>query len=251
MTLRQHATRQDVTLYRIPELPGDRASYGGSIGGTILMLDLRPVHDSDDVEFTFSARALFDDESPEQALRGLAFARAFAEADTAHFVCDELLPRNGLTTQKHGAVEQQMIEALQANAIVAMGLKELELRDPRGRTMPTSITPRDVMVALTVLELYRHGEAREEVDEPEFEAPLPPEAKLEDELAKWISFEWELPDIGGQPTRLAVTHAIEGATALRLAPGPGGDLVLVCRNDGNASMVMRLRKIASNTVGAD
>ncbi len=163
-----------VTVYRIPELPGDRTSWGGSVGGAIMMLDLRPVSEQggekgDEVEVIFSVVSGFDGETPDQALRGLGFVRAFAFAELTRFECDGLLKPGGLTIGGAGDPDPDSFESLMAAGLVAQALAELELRDRRSRTMPASVSRRDAAVAKTVLELFREGESRDDVAGTEFE----------------------------------------------------------------------------------
>jgi hypothetical protein len=233
-----------VTLYRIPELPGDRTSWGGSVGGAIMMLDLRPVPEQggekdDDVEVIFSVVSGFDGETPDQALRGLGFVRAFAVAESAHFECDGLLKPGGLTIGGAGDPDPDSFESLMAAGLVAQALAELELRDRRSRTMPASVSHRDAAVAKTVLELFREGESRDDVNGAEFEVPLPQEAQPSDDPTRWMTYVQAMPDIANRPT-LRVLVAVERATPLRITDANDRQRVLVCRNDGSASVVMRL-----------
>lgn len=244
MTAGATILREEVTLYRIPELPGDRTAWGGSVGGTILMIDLRPVPEEDgetcdEVEVIFSVVSGFDGETPDQALRGLGFVRAFAVADSTHCECDGLLKPGGLTIG--GAVEPdpESLESLMVTGLIAQALADLELRDRRGRTMPASVSRRDAAIAMIVLELFREGESRDDVAAAEFEVPLPHDAQPSDDPSQWMTYVRALPDIAGRPT-LQVLVAVEGATPRRITDADDGQRVLVCRNDGAASVVMRL-----------
>ena len=49
------------------------------------------------------------------------------------------------------------------------------------------LVQRIAAVAGLVLELFRIGETRHEVTEPEFEVPLPDEAKMSDEPTQWTT----------------------------------------------------------------
>jgi hypothetical protein len=232
-----------VTLYRIPELPGDRTSWGGSVGGAIMMLDLRPVPEQgetgDDVEVIFSVVSGFDGESPDQALRGLGFVRAFAFAESTRFECDGLLKPGGLTIGGAGDPDPASFESLMAAGLVAQALAELELRDRGSRTMPASVSHRDAAVAKAVLELFREGESRDDVNGAEFEVPLPHEAQPSDDPTQWMTYVQAMPDIAHRPT-LRVLVTVERAKPLRITDANDGQRVLVCRNDGAASVVMRL-----------
>jgi hypothetical protein len=244
MTAGATILREEVTLYRIPELPGDRTAWGGSVGGTILSIDLRPVPEEDgetgdEVEVIFSVGSGFDGETPDQALRGLGFTRAFAVADSTHFECDGLLKQGGLTIGGAGEPDPESFESLMATGLIAQALAELELRDRRGRTMPGSVGLRDAAVAKAVLELFREGESRDDVADVEFEVPLPHDAQPSDDPLQWMNYVQPMPDIAGRPS-VRVRVAVEGATPLRITGSADGQRVLVCRNDGAASVVMRL-----------
>jgi hypothetical protein len=247
MTADATILREEVTLYRIPELPGDRTAWGGSVGGTILSIDLRPVphepgESGDEVEVIFSVVSGFDGEAPDQALRGLGFVRAFAVANSTHFECHGLLKQGGLTIARVGEPDPESFESLMATGLIAQALAELELRDRRGRTMPASVGLRDAAIAKTVLELFRAGESRDNVADVEFEVPLPDEARASDDPSRWMSYTQPMPDIAGRPT-VRVQVAVEGATPLRISDAADGQRILVCRNDGAASVVMRLHDL--------
>jgi len=245
MTTAGASVREEVTLYRIPELPGDRTAWGGSVGGTVLTFDLRPVLDEsgetrDDVAVIFGVVSAFDDETPEQALHGLGFARAFALAESTHFECEGLLKRGGFAIGRAGEPDPKSLESLMATGLLAQALAELELRDPRGRTMPPSVGWRDAAVAKTILELFRVGESREDVADAEFEVPVPHEAEVTDDPSEWMTYVRALPEIAERPT-LSVVVSVEGATPVRIGDAPDGQRVLVCRNDGGASIIMRIK----------
>ena len=236
--------REEVTLYRIPELPGDRTAWGGSVGGTILTIDLRPVptddgETDDELQVIYSVVSGFDGETPDQALRGLGFVRAFAVADAAQFECDGLLKPGGLTIKGASEPDPESFENLMATGLIAQALAELELRDRRGRTMPASVGLRDAAVAKIILELFREGESRDDVGNLEFEVPLPDAAESGDDPSRWLTYVQPMPDIAGRPT-LRVLVAVEGATPVRVTDAADGQRILLCRNDGAASIVMRL-----------
>lgn len=236
--------REEITLYRIPELPGDRTAWGGSVGGTILFIDLRPVPDEDgefgnQVAIIINVVSGFHGETPDQALRGLGFACAFALADSRRLECHCLLKADGLTIVGASASDPKTLENLVVTGLIAQALADLELRDPRGRTMPRSVGLRDAAVAKTVLKLFRQGDTRHDVADAEFKVPLPSHAQPSDDLARWMTHVQPLPEIAERPT-LRVLVAVEGATPLRITDADDGQCVLACRNDGAASVVMRL-----------
>jgi hypothetical protein len=244
MTAGATILREVVMLYRIPELPGDRTAWSGSVGGTILMIDLRPVpgedgDTGDEVEVIFSVVSGFDGETPDQALRGLGFVHAFTVAESTHFECKDLLKPGGLTMGRAGEPDPDSFEALMATGLIAQALADLELRDRRGRTMPPSVGHRDAAVAKTVLELFRKGESRDDVTDAAFDVPLPQDARPSDAPSHWMTHVRAMPNIAGRPT-LRVLVAVEGATPLRITDANSGQRVLACRNDGAASVVMRL-----------
>lgn len=239
-----------VPLYRIPEQPGGRTAWGGSIGGTILTVDLRPVIDEgdkakDDVEFIFGVVSGFDGESPDEALHGLGFVRAFAQAESAHFECKGLLKPGGITIDGPGDTDPIAQESLQATGLVAQALAELEKRDRRGRTMPTSIDRRDATVADLIVEIFRDGEIRDTEASPRFEVPLPETAQPGGDASQWASFVQPLPAIAGRPT-LRVRVDLENATPLRVTDADDGQRVLLCQNDGAACVVMRPHDFATD-----
>jgi hypothetical protein len=252
MTVGTITLREEVALYRIPECPGDRTAWGGSVGGTILLIDLRPApadggETGDRVEIVFSVVAGFDGETPDQALRGLGFVRAFAVADSTHFDCDGLLNPEGLTIDGAGEPDPESFETLMATGLIAQALADLELRDRRGRTMPASVDRRDAAVAKIVLDLFREGVSRDDVADAEFEVPLPADAQLSDDPSQWMTYVRALPDIATRPT-LRVRIAVEGATPLRITDAATGQRVLVCRNDGAASVVMSFHDLGAGQV---
>jgi hypothetical protein len=165
----------------------------------------------DDVEVIFSVVSGFDGESPDQALRGLGFVRAFAFAESTRFECDGLLKPGGLTIGGAGDPDPASFESLMAAGLVAQALAELELRDRRSRTMPASVSHRDAAVAKAVLELFRESESRDDVNGAEFEVPLPHEAQPSDDPTQWMSYVQAMPDIAHRPT-LRVLVTVERAT---------------------------------------
>jgi hypothetical protein len=241
MTLGETTALEEVQLHRIPELPGVRVSWGGSVCGAILLIDLRPVGEGDDVEIVCSVVNGFAGETPERALHGVGFLRAFAAAGSTHLKCDGLLNPGGVDIESVGDPESESQQGLIATAFVAAALAQLELRDPRGRKMPVALSWHDVETAMLVLELFQTGESRDAITETdnEFEVPVPIDAQPTDDPQRWMQFATALPSIVGHPT-LSIEVSVEGASPLRIGDADDGQRVLVCRNDGGAVVVMRL-----------
>lgn len=236
-----------LTIYRVPPEPGAELAYAGAVGGAVLALDLVPGEPPADVEVElgakwinciFSVTLAVHREPAAAALRGLGFARAFGEAEVIRFVCPGLLPDDGFEIPGQTPPEPDAAETWEVAATLALALDGLRRRDGIERVMPESVGPRDLSRARVVLQLLEGEVAIEATGE--FPAPLPPNAKADDDPARWMTFVTELPPLLGQPTGLLVEQRIEDATPLRIEPTDRGSLALICLAEGTARMVSRL-----------
>jgi hypothetical protein len=134
-----------VAMYQVPPLPGARLAYAGAVGGAVVAIDLRdaeppPAVGSTEagrrVEALFSVTLAVQDESVDDAMRGLGLARAFAAADRMHFDCPGLLPTAGYDVEGQVPMEREAAEIWEVAATVAAALDALQQRDGQARRMP-------------------------------------------------------------------------------------------------------------------
>jgi hypothetical protein len=235
---------QAIALYRVPPLPGDKFSYAGVVCGTMVALDFGASTDqknSELVEVVVNVTLLMEGVTAHDALKGLAFARRFAEAERVQFDCPALLSGGDLESKGRRPLTAEVQEIWELGATVAGALACLEDRDGVSRGIPASIAQRDVAMADVILQLLTYGEIRAVVTDSDFEAPIPVPGTLEADPADFKCFRVPVPDIAGHPSGLTVEHSIEGATPVELIQAPSGAIRLRCRiDDGEGAIVMRL-----------
>ncbi len=242
MSLAGEEVIQPLTLYRVPELPGDALSYAGAYHGTVLALNLAGERDADreDVHFDggIDVTLFMETESAADAVRGLGFARAFGQADRVLFECPGLLPEGGVGSAGRTPPAPGAEKVWQVAAIVAGALAELEKRDGRGRTIPSTTNNRELVLAETVLQLLHDGELRIPCVGT-FEAPLPADTDPQTNPGSLLRFTAPLPDLCGHPT-LTVEQRIEGATAIEVVQADGRAPRLRCQAcEGQALLLTR------------
>jgi hypothetical protein len=216
------------------------------VGGAVLALDLTQSEPAASaradpgthwVECLFTVTLAVHGEPASAALRGLGFARAFGEADTIRFECPGLLPTEGYEIPGQAPATDDAEETWAVAATVALALDGLERRGAIGRVMPASVGPRDLARAQIVLHLLGDNEVAVEV-KGDFEAPLPPDASLDDDPSRWMTFTAELPPLLGQPTALIVQQTVEGAVPLRIVASEQGAPRLVCHATGDVAWIV-------------
>lgn len=236
-----------VAMYQVPPLPGARLGYAGAVGGAVVAIDLRDAEPPSAVggteaggwvEALFSVTLAVQDESVDDAMRGLGLARAFAAADRMHFDCPGLLPTAGYDVEGQVPMEREASEIWEVAATVAAALDALQQRDGRARRMPEAVTRRDVVRAEAVLDLLRDGEIRVDVGE-QFQVALPPTATLDDNLDRWQRIVAELPPIAGQLTGLQVEQTVEDAEPVRITTTDHGTLALEYRATSARAQMIR------------
>lgn len=236
-----------IAMYRVPEEPGADIAYAGAVGGAILAIDVFPAEQGrgkgDDkwVECTLTVTLAVHGETARDALRGLGFAQAFGAAEDLHFSCPGLLPDEGYDIHGQLPLGEEEAATWEVAAKIALALDGLQLRDGLARHMPEAVDARDVARAELILHLLQDDEVAVEVGaDTEFPAPLPPEAKSDDDPSDWLTCTAELPPFLGQPTALTVNQTVENATPLRIEATPRGSLALICKaGTAGASIVMR------------
>lgn len=236
---------ETMLMHRVPAEPAATIAYAGAVGGAVLAIDVCPSADSRAegdghwVECTFSITLAIHGEPVRDALRGLGFARAFGSADHLHFACPDLLPADGYDVHGRFPLGSQEAEIWEVAAKIALALEGLQGRDGVERWMPEEVDERELARAEVVLHLLRD----EAITMPtaaasEFRVPLPPEAKLDDPPARWVSFTAELPPLAGQPTRLRAQQTVEAARPLRIEHTERGPLALVCQAHAAGSPIV-------------
>jgi hypothetical protein len=147
---------QQLMLYRVPALPGDSISYAGAYHGTVLALNLVTERDPGHADIRFDGgidvTLFMGGEQASHAVRGLGFARAFGHADSVLFECPGLLPEGGVGSEGRTPPGAAAEEVWQVAAVLGGALAQLEKRDGRVRTMPSSLGSRELALAETVLQ---------------------------------------------------------------------------------------------------
>lgn len=238
---------QSLALHMVPPLAGDSISYAGMVGGTMLALNLREdpqaleLGDGEERIVGFVAITLFlEGQSAEAALRGLAFAGAFEQANGVHFDCRGLLPDGGIASDGPAPAQADARSIWRAAARIASALAGLNRRDGGARRMPATVTPQDGALTELVLHLLVNGEYRAAAS-GEFEAPIPSTADPDGDPAEWTRFETTLPDLCRQPTGMRIEQAIIDAVPARIRRTGPGAMRLVCRAaEGGAAIRTRL-----------
>ncbi|MFZ1153938.1 MAG: hypothetical protein WAN93_03430, partial [Solirubrobacteraceae bacterium] len=202
---------QPLTLYRVPELPGDSVSYAGAYHGAVLLLNSTTDRPSKEqnvwVDGGIEVTLFMDGEHAIKALRGLGFARAFGEADRVWFECPGLLPEGGIGSEGRTPPNPHADEVWRVATVLAAALAELEKRDGLPRPMPKAMGERQLALADTVLQLLSDGEIRAPF-EGTLDAPLPADTDLQADPQSLLRFTAPLPELCGQPT-LTVEQSIE------------------------------------------
>jgi hypothetical protein len=234
---------QPLTLYRVPELPGDSISYAGAYHGAVLSLDSTTDRPSGEqnvwVEGGIDVTLFMDGEHAINAFRCLGFARAFGQADRVWFECPGLLPEGGIGSEGRTPPNAHAEEVWQVAAVLAAALAELEKRDGLPRPMPTGIKERELALADTVLLLLSDGEIRAPF-EGTLDVPLPADTDLHADPQSLLRFTAPLPELCGHPT-LTVEQSIGGAGAQEVVRAASGAPRLRCQaTNGQALFVTRL-----------
>lgn len=235
---------RSVLLYRVPPLLGDSISYAGMVNGTVLALDLREdptaveVGEGEERMVGMLGITLYlEGERAENALRGLAFAGAFEQAERIHFECPGLLPDGGISSDGQAPAEAHARRIWAAAALIASALAGLDRRDGGTRTIPATVTPQDQALTEVVLHLLVNGECRTSATR-EFEAPIPATADSDADPGAWMRFETSLPALCGQETGMRVEQSILNATPLRVVQTKPGAMRLVCRADDDGATIL-------------
>jgi hypothetical protein len=237
------STTERIPIFQVPPDTGFTLAYAGAVGACTVSLDAEPVSgDEVDWDGVIGIGIRVVGLSPSEALRGLAFLRAFEESDAAHLDCAGLFPQGGYDVdlaERRGDVEDPDADRyVESVALMALALQALEQYDGAPRVMPEDAEPAELIRASIIFQMLRAWEVAVSVPGgEEFSAALPADAQLTDDVAKWVSFRGEMPPLVGTPS-LIVDQSVLNATPLRIERTERGGMALICRADPSGGSIV-------------